>query len=250
MPPQHPHRGLRMVLANKRYIGWFWMLNLFWRSWELGLSRKRAYHPRSQFYSDRLTQGLHLADPHRPVGASGVRCDHGHRDHSRRLACLLVFSCYRAISAWSFCGIRFDLSFATKRFLSGLRPRNLWRFIRLIIIAGIVMGIIAGLLFWASGAIATKAEESTYELLPFTLRTIVALFLIFLIMTTLRIWFDLAESDVVLNDQRAVRRAIAAGFRHTFHSLGRLLASYVLATLSRPSFWLSGFGAGSASSLE
>ena len=93
------------------------------------------------------------------------------------------------------------------------------------------MGIIAGLLFWANGAIATKAEESTYELLPFTLRMI-GLFLIFLIMTTLRIWFDLAESDVVLNDQRAVRRAIAAGFRHTFHSLGRLLGSYVLATLT------------------
>src|SRR5207302_3471896 len=120
--------------------------------------------------------------------------------------------------------------------------RNLWRFIRLMIIAGIVMGIIAGLLFWANGAIATKAEESTYELLPFTLRMI-GLFLIFLIMTTLRIWFDLAESDVVLNDQRAVRRSIAACFRHTFYILGRLLVSCVFATLMMvinffPWFWV------------
>jgi hypothetical protein len=108
--------------------------------------------------------------------------------------------------------------------------RNLWRFIRLMIIAGIVMGVIAGLLFAANGAIGTKAEESTNELLPFALRMI-GLLVIFLIMTTLRIWFDLAETDVVLNDERAVRRSIAAGFRHTFRSLGRLLGSYVVATL-------------------
>src|SRR4029077_6374553 len=54
---------------------------------------------------------------------------------------------------------------------------------------------------------------------------------IFLVMTTLRIWFDLAEADVVLSDQKAVRRSIASGFRHTFRSLGRLLGSYVLITI-------------------
>jgi hypothetical protein len=47
----------------------------------------------------------------------------------------------------------------------------------------------------------------------------------------LRIWFDLAEADIVLNDQRAVRRSIAAGFRHIWRSLGRLLASYVVTTI-------------------
>ncbi|MGA7907155.1 MAG: hypothetical protein WCA16_07075, partial [Candidatus Sulfotelmatobacter sp.] len=50
---------------------------------------------------------------------------------------------------------------------------------------------------------------------------------IFLIMTALRVWFDLAESDVVLNDQNAVRRSIGAGFRHMWRSLGRLVLSYV-----------------------
>ena len=54
---------------------------------------------------------------------------------------------------------------------------------------------------------------------------------IFLMMTTLRIWFDLAEADIVLNDQSAVRKSIGAGFRHTFRSCGRLLGSYVVATM-------------------
>ena len=55
--------------------------------------------------------------------------------------------------------------------------------------------------------------------------------LTFLIMTTLRIWFDLAEVDTVLNDQPAVRKSIAQAFRHTFRSLARLLASYLVVTL-------------------
>jgi hypothetical protein len=50
-------------------------------------------------------------------------------------------------------------------------------------------------------------------------------------MTTLRIWFDLAEVDVVLSDQRAVRKSIGTAFRHTFRSLVRLLASYIVTTI-------------------
>jgi hypothetical protein len=89
------------------------------------------------------------------------------------------------------------------------------------------MGIVAGILFSIHGAIVKKAGESTNELLPFRLR-MTDLAVIFLVMTTLRIWFDLAEADIVLSDQRAVRKSIGTAFRHTFRSLGRLLLSYVV----------------------
>lgn len=117
--------------------------------------------------------------------------------------------------------------------------RNLWRFIRLMIVAGIVMGIVAGVLFGMNGALVKKAGESTNELLSFEVQMAV-LFVIFLVMTTLRIWFDLAEADIVLNDQRAVRKSIAAGFRHTFRSLGRLLGSYVVATIVAAAILVAG----------
>jgi len=107
--------------------------------------------------------------------------------------------------------------------------RNLWRFIRLMLVSGIVMAIIAGILFAINGAMVAKAGESTSELLPVRLQ-IAGLALIFLVMTTLRIWFDLAEADVVLNDQRAIRKSVASAFRHTFRGLFRLLFSYVLIT--------------------
>ena len=108
--------------------------------------------------------------------------------------------------------------------------RNLWRFIRLMIVAGIVFGIIAAALFAIQGALVKSAGESTNELLPFYV-TLACLAVIFLLMSVLRIWFDLAEADVVLSDQRAVRRSIAKAFRHTFASLGSLLGSYVLSTI-------------------
>jgi len=108
--------------------------------------------------------------------------------------------------------------------------RNLWRFVRLLIVAGIVMGIVCGVLFGIQDALVKKAGDSTNELLSFEVE-VITLAIIFLVMTVVRVWFDLAEVDVVLSDQNAVRRSIGAGFRHAFAGLGRLSASYVLITL-------------------
>jgi len=66
---------------------------------------------------------------------------------------------------------------------------------------------------------------------------------IFLLMATLRIWFDLAQTDVVLSDQRAVRKSIGAAFRHTWRGLGRLLASYVATTIVAAIVLLAGLWA-------
>jgi hypothetical protein len=108
--------------------------------------------------------------------------------------------------------------------------RNLWRFIRLLMVSGIVMGIVAGVLFSIHGVLERKAAESTNELLLPEVQ-LAGLVAIFLVMATLRIWFDLAEADVVLSDQNAVRKSIGAAFLHTFRHLGRLLWSYVATTI-------------------
>ena len=97
------------------------------------------------------------------------------------------------------------------------------------LVSGILMGVVAGVLFALNDAHVKHAEESTNELLSFEMQML-GLFVIFLVMTILRIWFDLAEADIVLNDQRAVRKSIGTAFLHTFRGLGRLLASYILTT--------------------
>ena len=230
--------GLSMVMRNKRYLFWFWLLNLTLAEFGTAAFRRAAHAMMDHsLYATRVLPSLDL----------GVVTE------------LLTRPNFGQMNSMTTPGLYFAVLFfiATALFLPGVFAgyastyrlpredffracgRNLWRFIRIMIIAGIIMGIFAGCLFAANGAIAEKAGESTSEKLPFELQ-ITGLAIIFLIMTTLRIWFDLAEADTVLNDQRAVRRSIGTAFKHTFHSLGRLLGSYVISTIVAAIFLVGG----------
>jgi hypothetical protein len=221
--------GLRRVLANKRYIFWFWLLNL-----ALAIAGTSAFRESShaildhRLYSEGLTQGFRLA----VMFELFARPEFGSTAAIVSPAVWLVCVFFLATALFLpgvFAGYSSTYRLPREDFFRAC-GRNLWRFIRLMIVAGIIMGIIAGLLFAANGAIVKKAGESTNERLPFTLQMI-GLLIIFLIVTTLRIWFDLAEADIVLNDQRAVRKSIRSGFRHAFRSIARLLTSYVAAAI-------------------
>ena len=221
--------GLGMVLRNKRYIVWFYVLNIF-----LGLFGTVVFVNQvgsildHSLQSDRLLHGFSLGT----LIEMFSRPEFGPTVASRAPA--MFFALLFLVATAMF------LPGVLQGYASTYRlprddffrtcGRNLWRFIRLMIVAGIVMGIAASALFGLHGVLERKAAESTNELLLPEVR-IVGLLLIFLVMATLRIWFDLAEVDIVLNDQRAVRKSIAAGFRHTFRSLGRLLGSYLVATI-------------------
>jgi hypothetical protein len=221
--------GWGMVMRNKRYIFWFWLLNLTLAEFGVAAFRTQAHAILdNSLHSGGLLRGFDL----------GVFIE------------MLVrpeFGPTKASSAPAFCLAGLFL-LLTALFLPGVFQgyastyrlpredffracgRNLWRFIRLMIVAGIVMGIVAGLLFTLHGLLEKKAGESTNELLLPEVQ-LAGLAIIFLVMATLRIWFDLAEADLVLNDQGAVRKSIAAGFRHTWRGLGRLLMSYVVTTI-------------------
>jgi hypothetical protein len=221
--------GWSRVGRNKRYIIWFYVLNLL-----LGLFGTLAFYNQAgsildhSLLSDRLVHGFDF----------GVYSE------------MIARPEFGPTSVSSAAGVCFSVLFffATALFLPGVLQgyastyrlpredffracgRNLWRFIRLMIVVGIVMGIMAGVLFGIRGALIKAAGESTNELLSFYV-SMAGLAVIFLVMSVLRIWFDLAQADVVLSDQRAVRRSIGAAFRHTWRGLGRLLASYVVTTI-------------------
>lgn len=230
--------GLGMVMRNKRYIFWFWLLDLL-LAWLGTAAFRDSARPilENSPYSARLLHGfdvsvmfeLYARPEFGSMAAAGT---------AAAFFAVLFFLMTALFLPGVFQGYGSTYRLPGEDFFRAC-GRNLWRFIRLMIVAGIVMGIIAGALFGLNGVIVKKAGESTFELLPFILQ-MTGLAIIFLVMTTLRIWFDLAEADVVLNDQRAVRRSIAAGFRHTFRSLGRLLTSYIVATLFAAIFLLAG----------
>ena len=230
--------GLGMVLRNKRYLIWFWLLNLV-LAW-LGTSTFRRSSQAvmdHSLYSDKLVHGFDLA----VMIDLYARPEFGSMAASMTPAVLLAVIFFLASALFMpgvFAGYASTYRLPREDFFRAC-GRYLWRFIRLMIIAGLVMGILGGILFAANGAIVSMAGENTNEVLPFTLRMI-NLFLIFLVMTALRIWFDLAEAEVVLNDQRTVRKSIAAGFRHAFGNMPRLLASYLAATILAAIFLVGG----------
>lgn len=221
--------GLGKVAHNKRYIVWFWLLNLTLAEFGTAAFRRSAHAILDNtLLAQRLVKGF-------DVGIFGellFKPEFGSLNSMTFPALYFAFAFFLATALFMpgiFFGYASNYRLPREEFFRAC-GRNLWRFIRIMIVAGVVMGIIAGLLFAANGAIVKKVDESTNEKLPFELQ-MTGLAVIFLIMTTLRIWFDLAEVDTVLDDQRAVRRSIAAALRHTFRSLARLLTSYVAVTI-------------------
>jgi hypothetical protein len=105
--------------------------------------------------------------------------------------------------------------------------RNLWRFVRLILFWLLVAVPVFGILTGARIGLAKAAERTSNERLPF-LVNLTGFVIIFLVMTAIRAWFDLSQTEVVVRDQGIVRRSVAAGFRGMRRNLGRLVGTYVL----------------------
>ena len=218
--------GLGMVEHNKRYIFWFWLLNLTLA--EFGLSAFRTSAHAILDHSLRAGAAVHGFDAGVLIEML-LRPEFGTLAEARGPALFFAFLFFLATALFLpgvFAGYASTYRLPREDFFRAC-GRNLWRFIRLMIAACIVMGIATGALFGLHGVLERKAAESTNELLLPEVR-FVGLLVIFLIMTVLRIWFDLAEVDIVLNDQPAVRKSIGAAFLQTLHSIVRLLASYVV----------------------
>jgi hypothetical protein len=216
--------GGRIVSRHKRYIFWFWLLNLTLAEFGTSAFRNHAHAilDRSLF-SDRLLHGFDLS----------VLLELMSRPEMGALRASTMPALY---SAFLFC-------FATVLFLPGVLEaytsegrlsreeffrtcgRNLGRFIRLLLFLAVISLPVAGALFSARGALVKAADKSTNEMMPFYVE-LATLAGIFLVMTAIRIWFDLAQVDIVVRDQRAVRKSVAAAFRYTRRNLLRLLAVY------------------------
>lgn len=230
--------GWSMVTHNKRYIFWFWLLNLTLGEFGVSAFRNQAHAILDHsFYSQRLLHGFDV-----PVLIEMfARPEFGATIALTVPAVFFVVLFFLLTALFLpgvFQGYASNYRLPRDDFFRAC-GRNLWRFIRLLIVAGILVGIVAGILFGIQSALVKKAGESTNELLPFEVQMSI-LAIIFLVMTAVRIWFDLAEVDVVLSDQNAVRRSIVTGFRQTFKALGRLLGSYVLITIVAAFFLIAG----------
>jgi len=221
--------GLHIVNRHKRFIVWFWVLNLA-IAWFGAIAFRQAITSTldHSLWADRLLHGFDvpvliemMARP--DTGSTEVPTKSSAHFGLVFLLATLVFlpgvlenytnegrlSCEEFFRA---CG------------------RNLWRFIRAFVLFAILAGVLSSILFPAEGKLVKVAENSTNELLPFYTE-IACLAVIFVVMTLIRIAFDLGQIDVVFRDQRSVLRSVLRGFRFAFRNLFSLLGTYVAITI-------------------
>lgn len=221
--------GWSRLARNKRYIVWFYVLNLL-LAWCGSAAFSNQAHSilDHSLHSDRLVHGFSQG----VLAEMFARPEFGSTASSGAAATdfILVFFLLTALFIPGVLqGYASTYRLPREDFFRAC-GRNLWRFIRLLIVAGIVFLIVGGALFTIRAGMLKAADASTNELLPVYVSA-GSLAVIFLVMSMLRIWFDLAETDVVLSDQRAVRRSIGRGLRFMFRNLGSLLGSYVMTTI-------------------
>lgn len=218
--------GADIAGRNKRYVIWFYLLNLIFAHFGASAFNDQAHGILDHsLYSDKILHGFDVAVLvemlSRPeFGAMPAA------SHPAMMFAVVFFLASLIFMPGVLLGYSSDHSLPREEFFRAC-GRNVWRFVRLflffIIIAGIVGGILAGIV----NALAMAADKTSHELLPFFTQLLGGIIL-FLVLTIIRIWFDLAQTDVVLRDQPAVRKSIAEAFRKTRRNLGRLLGSYVV----------------------
>ena len=218
--------GASIARRNKRYIVWFYLLNLVFAHFGASAFSDQAHGILDHsLYADKLLHGFNLAVfielLARPeFGAFPAAT------HPAMMFAVVFFLASLLFMPGVLLGYASDHRLPRDEFYRAC-GRNIWRFVRLFLFFTVIAGILGGILFGAMNALADAADKTSNERLPFFVQ-LAGTIIILLVLTVLRIWFDLAETDVVLRDQRAVRKSIASGFRRTRGNFGRLLASYVV----------------------
>jgi hypothetical protein len=228
----HQRKGLisasaEIMRSHKRYVAWFYLLNLLFAWWGAGAFAATAHNLLDHsLHAGRILHGMDMI----VVGEFFARPETGPMQGPGASATFFAAAFFLASLLFMpgvLLGYASDHRISRDEFFRAC-GRNLWRFVRVFVMYAIIGGIIAGILFGIHMALVKMAEQNANDdRIPFFTR-LGTLLIIFLAMTVIRAWFDLAQTDVVLRDENAARKSVAAGFRIARRNLGRLTASYLL----------------------
>lgn len=227
-----------IVRSNKRYVVWFYLLNLLFAWCGAGAFSASAHNMMDHsLYSDKVLHGLDAF----ALGELFARPEFGPMaaiSMSATLFAVLFFMASIFFMPGVLLGYASDHRISREEFYRTC-GHNVWRFLRVFVMYAVIGGIVAGILFGAHMGLSKAADQAANDdRIPFFTK-LGTLLIIFLVMTLVRVWFDLAQADVVLRDQAATRKSVAAGFRMTRRNIGRLLGSYVaIAIVGIAILWL------------
>jgi hypothetical protein len=214
---------------NKRYVVWFYLLNLAFAHFGAAAFSDSAHGILDHsLAADKLLHGFNLEVFTELLTRPEFGPLHGSAAPAMRFA-VVFFLASLLFMPGVLLGYASDHRLPRDEFYRAC-GRNVWRFVRLLLFFTVIAGIVAGILFGALNALVGAADKTSHERLPFLVQ-LLGTGIIFLVLTAVRIWFDLAQTDVVLRDEPAVRKSVADGFRKTRRNLGRLLGSYLVIAL-------------------
>ncbi|MBZ5573293.1 MAG: hypothetical protein LAO09_15600 [Acidobacteriia bacterium] len=211
---------------NKRYVVWFYLLNVVF-AWlgATGLGTHAQAIMGHSLYADKLLHGFDLAVLVELISRPEFGGSQGATVPATIFAVLFLLASLFFMPG-VLLGYSSDHRISRDQFFRAC-GHNVWRFVRLFLFFAVIAGIMVSILSGIEVALAKAADQTSHERLPFFTH-VASLAVIFLVLTAIRIWFDLAQTEVVLRDQGAVRKSVASGFRMMQRNLGRLLGSYVV----------------------
>ena len=212
---------------NKRYVVWFYLLNLLFAWWGGAAFSSNAHGILDQsLYADKLLHGFDLAVLLELISRPEFGPAHSSTAPATFFA-ILFFLTSLVFMPGVLLGYSSDHRISRDEFFRAC-GHNLWRFVRLFMIYAVIAGTIGGILYAGQNALVNAVDKAANDdRLPF-LTQILSMVVIFLVLTVIRIWLDLAQTDVVVRDQRAVRKSLGWAFRTTRRNLGRLLGTYAV----------------------
>ena len=217
--------GAAIVRRNKRYIVWFYLLNLAFAHFGATAFSDAAHGILGHsLYADKLLHGFSLGVFLEML----VRPEFGtlpSATHPAMMFAVVFFLASLVFMPGVLLGYASDHPLPRDEFYRAC-GRNVWRFVRLFLFFSVIAGIVAGILFGGLNALVSAADKTSNERLPFFTQ-LIGTVIILLVLTVIRMWFDVAQTDAVLRDQPAVRKSIVAGFRKVRRNFGRLLGSYL-----------------------
>lgn len=215
-----------VVRRDKRYVIWFYLLNFVLAAAGAVAFRSQAHAIMDHsLYSDRVLHGFDLITFLEAVGGRDFGATQAWTMPAAYTGFLFLVMSVLFIPG-VLLGYASDHRISRQEFYRAAAT-NVWRFVRLSLIFLIVAAPAAGIVGGIGTGVNKVLDKAYSERIPaFTQWGFLLLNLILL--TAIRGWFDLAETDVVLHDQHAVRKSVGRAFRFARRNLGRLLGSYLV----------------------
>src|SRR5580700_2767026 len=186
--------GAAVLRRNKRYVAWFYLLNLAFAHFGASAFSDAAHGILDHsLYADKLLHGFNLGVFTEMLARPEFGAMPG-ATHPAMMFAVVFFLASLVFMPGVLLGYASDHRLPRDEFFRAC-GRNVWRFVRLFLFFTIIAGIVGGILFGAFNALATAADKTSHERLPFFTQ-LVGTVIILLLLTIIRIWFDLAQTEV------------------------------------------------------